>query len=188
MWSKVWASFSWKTFFGPYVRKFQNFIVLLHLSITYLIWCTTRYTISEHVYLLKPQGAQNYEAHNVLLNLLWGAQTLVPQKSKFLFLKLSFDCFITCDVFNITCCIDMDSFSDTSKAVILVAISIVHVFKIKHLKIGFRNILDPAFVVSNTKVCLTAVFLFRDLPDLFFRYNVTFYSIKKCQVHFITLF
>ena len=104
------------------------------------------------------------------------------------FLKLSFDCFITCDVFNVTCCIDMDSFSDTSKAVILVAISIVDVFKIKHLQIGFRNILDPAFVVSNTKVCLTAVFLFRDLPDLFFRYNVTFYSIKKCQVHFITLF
>ena len=25
------------------------------------------------------------------------------------------------------------------------------------------------------------------LPDLFFRYNVTFYSIKTCQVHFITL-
>ena len=28
------------------------------------------------------------------------------------FLKLSFDYFITCNVFNITCCIDMDSFSD----------------------------------------------------------------------------
>ena len=41
------------------------------------------------------------------------------------FLKLSFDCFITCNVFNITCCIDMDSFSATSKAVIPVVICIV---------------------------------------------------------------
>ena len=41
------------------------------------------------------------------------------------FLELSFDCFITCNVFNITCCIDMDSFSATSKATILVAIYIV---------------------------------------------------------------
>ena len=41
------------------------------------------------------------------------------------FLKLSFDCFITCNVFNISCCIDMDSFSDTSKAFITVTIKIV---------------------------------------------------------------
>ena len=41
------------------------------------------------------------------------------------FLKLSFDCFITCIVFNTTCYIEMDSFSATSKAVILVAIYIV---------------------------------------------------------------
>ena len=34
------------------------------------------------------------------------------------FLKLSFDYFIPCNVSNITCCIDMVSFSDTSKAVI----------------------------------------------------------------------
>ena len=27
------------------MRKLQDFIVLLHLSIRYLIWCTTRYTI-----------------------------------------------------------------------------------------------------------------------------------------------
>ena len=40
------------------------------------------------------------------------------------FLKLSFDCFITCIVFNTTCCIEMDSFSATSKHVILVAIYI----------------------------------------------------------------
>ena len=41
------------------------------------------------------------------------------------FLKLSSDCFITYNVFNITCCIDMDSFSTTSKVAILVAIYIV---------------------------------------------------------------
>ena len=41
------------------------------------------------------------------------------------FLKLSPDCFVTLTVFNITCCIDMDSFSDTSRAVILVTFYIV---------------------------------------------------------------
>ena len=41
------------------------------------------------------------------------------------FLKLSFDYIITCNVYNITCCTDMDSFSDTSKAVIPVTIYIV---------------------------------------------------------------
>ena len=41
------------------------------------------------------------------------------------FLKLSFDCFVTCNVFNMTCCIDMDSFSATLKAVILIATYIV---------------------------------------------------------------
>ena len=41
------------------------------------------------------------------------------------FLKFLFDYFITCNVVNITCCIDMDSFSNTSKAVILVTIYIV---------------------------------------------------------------
>ena len=40
-------------------------------------------------------------------------------------LKLSFDCFIMWIVFNTTSCIEMDSFSATSKAVILVAIYIV---------------------------------------------------------------
>ena len=38
------------------------------------------------------------------------------------FLKLSFDYFITCIVLTITCCNAKDSFSVTSKAVILVAI------------------------------------------------------------------
>ena len=41
------------------------------------------------------------------------------------FLKLSFGCFITCIVFNTTCYIEMNSFSATSKAAILVAIYIV---------------------------------------------------------------
>ena len=43
------------------------------------------------------------------------------------FLKLSFDCFITCVVFNTTCYIEVDSFSfnNFTKAVILVAIYIV---------------------------------------------------------------
>ena len=40
------------------------------------------------------------------------------------FLKLFLDCFIACIVFNTTCYIGMDSFSATSKAVILVAIYI----------------------------------------------------------------
>ena len=33
------------------------------------------------VYLLTPQGAQSYEVHNVLLNLLLGAQTFLYQKT-----------------------------------------------------------------------------------------------------------
>ena len=41
------------------------------------------------------------------------------------FLKLLSDCFVTLIVFNITSCIDMDSFSDTFKAVILVTFYIV---------------------------------------------------------------
>ena len=41
------------------------------------------------------------------------------------FLKVSFDYFITCIVFDTTCYIEMDSFSATSKAVVLVAIYIV---------------------------------------------------------------
>ena len=40
-----------------------------------------------------------------------------------------------CNIFNINCCIDMDSFSVTSKAVMLVAIYISYAFQIKHLQI-----------------------------------------------------
>ena len=46
-------------------------------------------------------------------------------KQYYNFLKISFDCFITCTVFNTTCFTEMDRFSDTSKAVILVATYIV---------------------------------------------------------------
>ena len=38
------------------------------------------------------------------------------------FLKLLFDCFIYCKTFSITCSINMESFSVTSKAAILVTI------------------------------------------------------------------
>ena len=65
------------------------------------------------------------------------------------FLKLSFDGFITCNIFNITSCIDMDSFSTTSKAVILVAIYIVPYLQNKTFLIGFRNILYLATVEAN---------------------------------------
>ena len=41
------------------------------------------------------------------------------------FLKLSFDCFITCNVFTTSCCTKRDNFNTTFKAVILVAIYIV---------------------------------------------------------------
>ena len=64
------------------------------------------------------------------------------------FLKL-FDGFITCNIFNITSCIDMDSFSTTSKAVILVAIYIVPYLQNKTFLIGFRNILYLATVEAN---------------------------------------
>ena len=37
----------------------------------------------KHVYLLTSQGAQNYKAHNVLLNLLLGVQTFAYQKTHF---------------------------------------------------------------------------------------------------------
>ena len=37
-------------------------------------------------------------------------------------LKLFTDCFMKCNAFDITCCIDMDSFTTTSKAIILVTI------------------------------------------------------------------
>ena len=101
------------------------------------------------------------------------------------FLKLSSDCFVTLIIFNITCCIDMDSFSDTSKAVILVTFYIVLCLQNK----TFVDRVQKYFGSSNccgksTKnlAALLCGLFFRHLPDLLFRYKVTFYSIKKCQV------
>ena len=47
------------------------------------------------------------------------------------FLKLSFDCFLTCNVFGITCCINMKNFNVTSIAVLPVTIYIVLWFQHK---------------------------------------------------------
>ena len=77
----------------------------------------------------------------------------------------------------------MDSFSDTCKAVILVTFCIVLCLQNKTFIDRVQKYLDPAIAG-----CLPAIFLFHHLPDLFFWHNVTFYSIKKCQVHFMTLF
>ena len=101
------------------------------------------------------------------------------------FLKLSSDCFITYNIFNITCCIDMDSFSTTSKAAILVAIYRVLCLQNKIFVDRVQKHFQSSNCCSNST---TAVFLFHHLPNLFFRYNVTFYSIRKYQVYFITLF
>ena len=65
------------------------------------------------------------------------------------FLKLLFDRFITCNVFNITCYIDMDNFTDTSKAVILVTIYIVLCLWDKTFVYRVQKYLDLAFVLAN---------------------------------------
>ena len=90
------------------------------------------------------------------------------------FLKLSFDCFKTCTVFNTTCYIETDSFSATSKSVILVPIYIV-------LCLQNKTFADPAIVVANV-LKNWLLYCGSSFPTL------TFYSIKTCQVHFITLF
>ena len=106
------------------------------------------------------------------------------------FLKLWFDCFITCNVFNIACCIDMDSFRDTSEAGILVTFYIVLCLQNKTFVDRIRNIVELVIVVANLLniwLPYCGVF-FCHLRDLFHRYNVSFYSIKKYEVLFITLF
>ena len=55
----------------------------IFLSIIYLILVQWGTRWSKHFYFVTSQRAQNYEAHNVLLNLLLRAQTFVHQKSKF---------------------------------------------------------------------------------------------------------
>ena len=106
------------------------------------------------------------------------------------FLKLSFDCFITFNVFSITCCIDMDSFSATSKAVILVAIYIVLCLKNKTFVGRVEKHFGAAICCGkSTKnlavllrlslaVCLTY------FPDTVLLSTV----LKRFQVLFITLF
>ena len=106
------------------------------------------------------------------------------------FLKLSFYSFITFNVFNITCCIEIDSFNVTSNAAILVTIYIVLYLQNK----TFLDRVQEHFVSGNCCSKSTknlAVLLrgfFRHLLDVIFRYNFTFYSVKKCQVHFVTIF
>ena len=48
-------------------------------NISFGAWWATQW--DEHVYHVKSQGTQNYEAHNILLNLLWGSQTFVHQEA-----------------------------------------------------------------------------------------------------------
>ena len=97
------------------------------------------------------------------------------------FLKLSLDCFITCNVFNITCCIDMDSFSATSKAVILVAIYIVLSLQNR----GFRNISDLAtFVTSNKYLAFLLQFFFSIIYLTYFSGTILLSAILK-NVKFI---
>ena len=83
------------------------------------------------------------------------------------------------------------SFINTLKAVILIAIFIVLCLQNK----TFVDRVQKHFGSGNccgkcTKYLADpiAVFLFHHLPDFFFGHNITFYHIKKCQVHFITLF
>ena len=105
------------------------------------------------------------------------------------FLKLPFDCFITCNVFTATSCTKRDNFNTTFKAVILVAIYIVLCLQNKSFldKVQKHFGLINCCGKSTKNLAAYRFFLFYHLPDLFFRHNVTFYSIKNCQVQFITL-
>ena len=69
-----------------YLKLFQHFS--FH-NLFDLVHSEARW--GKHFYFVTSQGAQNYEALNVLLNLLWGARTFVPHLSspEFKFKKLS---------------------------------------------------------------------------------------------------
>ena len=67
---------------------------------------------------------QSYWTSQYNFALMWVVHWFIIKSNNHL-LKLPFDYFITCNVFNITNCIDIDSFSDTFKAVILVTFYIV---------------------------------------------------------------
>ena len=74
-------------------------------SISFGTWQGTRW--GEDMYLLISQGAPNYKVHNVILNLLLGAQTFVYQKIYF---------FQPCNVetnFKLRCPMILDSIIDS---------------------------------------------------------------------------
>ena len=58
---------------GNYNILLNCFFFPLHISLG--AWWGTQW--DKHVYHVKSQGTQNYEVHNVPLNLLWGAQIFV---------------------------------------------------------------------------------------------------------------
>ena len=72
------------------------------------------------------------------------------------FLKLSFAYFI----FNITCCIDMDSFNDTSKAVIPVAIYIVLCLQNKTFVDRVQKYLGSGIYCGKSTIKLAALLRF----------------------------
>ena len=98
--------------------------------------------------------------------------------------KLSFDCFITSIVFNSTCCIEMDSFSATPKA-ILVAIYIVLCLQNKTLvdKVQKHFGSESCWDKCTENVAALLRFFFSNT------YLTYFLGIMLllCQVHFITL-
>ena len=99
--------------------------------------------------------------------------------------KLSFDCFITSIVFNSTCCIEMDSFSATPKA-ILVAIYIVLCLQNKTLvdKVQKHFGSESCWDKCTENVAALLRFFFSNT------YLTYFLGIMLllCQVHFITFF
>ena len=105
-------------------------------------------------------------------------------------LKLSFDCFIKCNVFNITCCIYMDSFSTTSKAVNLIAIFIVLCLQNK----AFLDGVEKHFVSGNccgksTKNLAALLRFFFSITYLtYFSGTMLLSAVLKCQVHFVSFF
>ena len=87
------------------------------------------------------------------------------------FLTPLFDCFITCIVFNTTCCIEIDSFTATSKAVILDAIYIVLCLRNK----AFPNKVQKHF--GSDKCCGKCTKNLAALLQLFFSNSyLTYFS------------
>ena len=55
--------------------------VIFRYPISFGSWPGTRW--GEHVHFVRSQGPQHYQPYNVLLNLFWGAQIFVHQKTWF---------------------------------------------------------------------------------------------------------